>query len=534
MNDLKPLLADPNPISMEQWLTIGVLDTAVWNPLAGSRWKQRAGRILASGAGGGFGGRGQCLSTASPPQVPFEIAVSVRFDPADGAAGLVFHSDGGDRHYGFYPSNGELRLTRFDGPDVYAWTVLAQVRSPLYRTDGWSHLKVRIEADRIRCYLNDELVIESNDRTYRSGKVGLCKFRNSQAEFRDFRMGESLPNREPPAEIIERIAATAAQLPIDRPPSDETVTSVAADGVAGLEALEREARQLEARAKRVRDLAAAVHETRVVEDFTKLVDRPETEIDLLRTALLIAAMDNRELDVDSYVQEVDRIARRIRASLPDDANVPARLDAMKQDLFEKQGFHGSRHDYDHRSNSYLNEVIDDREGLPITLSVLFMEIGRRLDVPIAGVGLPGHFVVRYEPADGPGQLIDVFERGKDLTLDDAKARASLATGGAWDEEFLHAVTKRQILVRMLRNLFGEARRAEATDRMLRYTNLILVLEPDSPSDRFYRAVLALQAGRLELARADTDWLMGHELEGVSRRAVDDLSRTIDRELSGGK
>lgn len=534
VNQLKPLLADPNPIAMEQWLTIGVLDTEDWKPLAGSRWKQRAGRIVASGAGTGFGGRGLCLSTAAPPPVPYEVAVSVRQEPEDGAAGLVFHSDGGDRHYGFYPSNGELRLTRFDGPDVYAWTVLAQVRSPWYRADGWSHLKVRIEADRIRCYLNDELVIESDDHTLQSGSVGLCKFRNTQAEFRDFRIGESLPPREPSAELLDRIAATAAKLPIDRPAEDAVVASVAIDGAAGLEALEREARQLEERARRVRELSAAVHETRILEDFAKLVAQPEANLDLLRASLLIAAIDNPELDIASYLHEVDRIARRIRGSLPADSTPAARLAAMKQDLFEKQGYHGSRHDYDHRSNSYMNEVIDDREGLPITLSVLFMEVARRLEVPVAGVGLPGHFVVRFEPGDGPGQLIDVFERGKDISVEEAKARVIGATGSEWDDEYLASVSKRLILVRMLRNLFSEARRAEATDRMLRYTHLILVLEPDSPSDRFYRSVLALQADRLQLARADADWLLGHELEGVSRRAVEDLSRTIDRELASPK
>ncbi len=534
VNQLKPLLADPNPIAMEQWLTIGVLDPEDWTPLAGSRWKQRAGRILSSGAGTGFGGRGQCLSTAAPPAIPYEVAVSVRFEPADGAGGLVFHSDGGDRHYGFYPSNGELRLTRFDGPDVYAWTVLAQVRSPLYRADGWSHLKVRVETDRIRCYLNDELVIESNDQTLRSGRVGLCKFRNTQAEFREFRIGAALPAREPSADILERIAAATAKLPVDRPAGDDVVAGVAIEGAAGLQALEREARQLEARARRIRELSAAVHEARIVDDFTRLVAQPEADLDLLKGTLLIAAIDNPELDIPSYQQEVDRIAKRIRTSLSADSTAATRLAAMKQDLFEKQGFHGSRHDYDHRSNSYLNEVIDDREGLPITLSVLFMEVARRLEVPVVGVGLPGHFVVRFEPGDGPGQLIDVFERGKDLSVEEAKARVAGAAGEGWDDEYLATVSKRLILVRMLRNLFGEARRAEATDRMLRYTNLILVIEPDSPSDRFYRAVLALQADRLPLARADADWLLAHELEGVSRRAVEDLSRTIDRELNAGK
>lgn len=532
VNQLKPLLKKPNPVAIDQWLTIGVLAAEDWTALPGARWKQRAGRILVEGAGVGFGSRALCLSTQTPPAGAFEVAASIRFEPADGAAGLVFHADGGDKHYGFYPSNGELRLTRFDGPDVYSWTVLSQVRSPRYRPDGWNHLKVRVEDGSLRCYLNDELVIEAVDKTYRSGKVGLCKFRNTKAEFRDFRVGASIPAREPTTELLERVASLTQELPLNRPAADSAaVADLLKDGTVGLDALERQARELEARARRIRELATAVHEARVLEEFQQLISKPDKELDLTRAALLIAAIDNPELDVAAYQREVDRIADRIRQRFPADATLPAKLNLMRQDLFEKQGFHGSRHDYDHRSNSYLNEVIDDREGLPITLSVLFMEIGRRLEIPIEGVGLPGHFVVRFQPLEGDPELIDVFDGGQVLSLQDAKARVLTTTGNEWDDDYLTAASKQAILVRMLRNLFSEARRSEDTARMLRYTNLTLLLQPDSAGDRFYRAVLALQAEQLDVARADTDWLLQNDLQGLSRRAVQDLSRAIDRELS---
>ncbi|MBI1345258.1 trypsin-like serine protease [bacterium] len=528
INQLKPLLSDPNPVPMSQWLTIGVLDADEWTPLAGGRWKQRSGHVLVEGAGQGFGGRCLCLSTAPLPGETYEVAVEVKFTPQDGAAGLVFAADGGDKHYGFYPSNGELRLSRFDGPDVYAWQVLAQVSSPAYDPEGWNHLKVRVEAGRIRCYINDELLIESNDMTYRMGRVGLCKFRQTSAEFRGFKIGETLPSSRPTKELLEQIASVADDLPLKGPAKPETIAALAPAGLPGLQALERQARQLEARAARVRQLAAAVHEARIMEAFTKAIDHSDADIDLLRAALWIAAIDNPELDIENYVQVVERMAKRIRESLPQDADAMARLAALKQELFEKQGYHGSRHDYDHRSNSYLNEVIDDREGIPITLSVLFMEVGRRLELPIVGIGLPGHFVVRYQPADGPGQLIDVFDRGQDLSVENAKAKALDATSGDWEESYLDAMPKRLILVRMLRNLFSEARSAEDTERMLRYTNLVLVLEPDSASDRFYRAVLCLQSDRLDTAREDVDWLLSTDQDAIPRRTVEDLSRAVDR------
>src|SRR6185312_4751190 len=106
-------------------------------------------------------------------------------------------------------------------------------------------------------------------------------------------------------------------------------------------------------------------------------------------------------------------------------------------------------DYYNRSNSYLSEVIDDREGIPITLSVLYIELGRRIGVRLEGVGLPGHFVVRHLPAKGEGQLIDVYEGGQHLSREDAEKKVRDITDRRLREEDLAAVNKRSIIVRML-------------------------------------------------------------------------------------
>src|SRR5204862_766334 len=132
-----------------------------------------------------------------------------------------------------------------------------------------------------------------------------------------------------------------------------------------------------------------------------------------------ALLDNDEVDVEAYRKEVDRMGRDLTATLPKDADDKAKLAALNKYLFTQRGFHGSRGDYYHKSNSYLNEVIDDREGLPITLSVLYLELARRIGVKVEGVGLPGHFVVRHVPAKGDPQLIDVFDGGKALSRQDA-------------------------------------------------------------------------------------------------------------------
>src|SRR5262245_16370364 len=163
VDSLKPLLAKPNTIQMSAWLTIGTLDPADWKPRLGERWRRRVGRIVVDEPGTGFGGRSYCLSLQEVPKVPYEVGLSVKLDDESGAAGLIFHAGDDGRHYGFYPTGGKLRLTRFDGPDVYSWKILEDKPSSAYRQSEWNHLKVRIEKDKLKCYVNDQLVFESDD-----------------------------------------------------------------------------------------------------------------------------------------------------------------------------------------------------------------------------------------------------------------------------------------------------------------------------------------------------------------------------------
>ncbi|MEM9367312.1 MAG: S1C family serine protease [Planctomycetota bacterium] len=118
IEQLTDLVDHPNPIQISRWVKINKIDEQRWTPLMGANWRQRGGRLLVSGLGDGFGGRSLLLSKAKVPEAPFEIAVRVRLDDESGAAGLVFHSDGDNKHYGFYPSGGRLRLSCFLGPSI--------------------------------------------------------------------------------------------------------------------------------------------------------------------------------------------------------------------------------------------------------------------------------------------------------------------------------------------------------------------------------------------------------------------------------
>ncbi len=515
---LVSLLEKPNPVPIDRWLTIGVIDPRDWKTLFGASWQQRGGKLLVGGAGQGFAGRSLCLSTSDLPEIPYEVAVKVRLDDEAGAAGLVFHSDGQYKHYGFYPSAGKLRLTLFEGPDVLSWKVLFDQPSEHYRPGEWNTLKVRIEKDRLVCYVNDEIVVESTNRGPMTGQVGLAKFRNTRAEFRNFKVAGEIPGSRIAPQEAERLEKIVEELPALEHLLPAQLDSLAASVPGSGEIIQQRIKEIEQQVSQLRRLANDVHCRDVCLQMTQIVQHEMDEaregqeikqFDLLRAALLIAILDGEDIDIDAYLSQVDRMAADIRRTLVKKATEAETLGAMDRYLFQDNGFHGSRFDYYHRANSYMNRVISDREGIPISLSVLYMELGRRLGLSIEGVGLPGHFVVRFVPRKGEPQLIDVFDAATRLSLEDA-GRLAGAAGRPLPEELLAAVDQRAILARMLNNLVGLAQRQDDKERMLRYLEMMMVVDPDSIQARGMRSIIRYETGRKSAAIADLDWFLEHK------------------------
>ena len=174
----------------------------------------------------------------------------------------------------------------------------------------------------------------------------------------------------------------------------------------------------------------------------------------------MAKIDNPEVDIPYYQRQMDSMAGELRERRTDSP-----LDALIEYLFVDNGFHGSRTDYYNRANSYISEVMDDREGLPISLAVIFLELANRIGLKdVVGVAAPGHFMVRHKE-----QLIDVFDGGKKLSRAEVEERV----GAPLSPEYLRPASKREIVVRMLRNLQNAGSSAEAA----RYQELIEALPP---------------------------------------------------------
>jgi serine protease Do len=526
VNDLKSLLEKPNPVAMKNWLTIGALNPKTWQiPAAGgTRWSQRAGVLQARGMGEGFGGRTQCLATAPPPPVPYEISVRVKLEDESGAAGLAFCADGGDIHYGFYPTNGGLRLTKFQGPDISSWSILENAPCPHYQSGQWNHLRVRVETDRVICYLNDHVLFTNTDTALRTGAAGLCQFRGTAADFRDFRIGTDLGSSSTAASPALRAAiqSLASGAEAD-PPIREALT---ADPSAARALAAAEAAALEKRAATLRRVAAEATEADTVARLAKLAAAGDSAIPLAEAALLLARLDNPELDPAPYLLEIDRMATELETSLTetDRTNPETKLAALNRWLFAENGFHGSRDDFSNKSNSYLNEVIDDREGLPITLAVLHMELARRLGLEVAGIPLPGRFITQLRLPGHPegGPYIDVFEGGRVLTRQEAAAMVLETTTTLPETSAWEPAEKRTILVRMLNNLTNEAVTAEDTARLLRYLAAGIALEPDQANPRLQRFYLLTRAGRRAEAREDAAWLLEHRPPGTDEGKLKEM------------
>lgn len=527
VNALKKLIEQPSPVPMNRWLTIGTLNARDWQPRFGGRWTQRSGRVQVEGLGSGFGGRALCLSTREPPKLPFEIAVTVKLDDESGAAGLVFGSDGEQRHFGFYPSAGALRLTRFDGPDVFSWQVIAEQKSPAYRPKDWNTLKVRVETNRLSCYVNDELVVEASDPEFAGTRVGLAKFRNTTAEFKIFQVGKTVGARAIPAELVASINEQ-----LNDPAALETrdprlVKALQSHPDAGKALLIERARKLEKQAGQLRRLAASVHNDNVVAELARIMAQPEDKIDLVHAALLVAKLDNDEIDVASYQRQLDQLTTELRARIAPTATDTEKVATLKKFLFAENGFHGSRSDFYNRANSYLNEVMDDREGLPITLAILFIDLAQRVGLTnVHGTSMPGHMLVKFMPAEGGEQLLDVFEGGKVITREEADELAIDYTGAPLRAEQLRNATKREIITRIVRNLLGIAQRSELPNDTLRYLDLIVALNPDSSLERLNRGMLRLRGGDTPGARQDLKWLLDNNPPGIDLDRVAEVLRAL--------
>jgi len=259
--------------------------------------------------------------------------------------------------------------------------------------------------------------------------------------------------------------------------------------------------------------------------FAELIAR--REIPLAEAALAIAEEEYPALSAEPYLRRIDALAARVEERLPQRRTGAEALSAVRRVLFDEDGFRGNEaHYYDPR-NSFLNEVLDRRLGIPISLSVLFLSVAHRVGLAAEGVGLPGHFLVKLA-AGGREVFLDAYRHGEVFPVEECAERwlASAPGRGPFDPRWLEAVGARQILGRMLHNL--KKIYAEASDdlRTLWVIDRLLLLSPGDPAERRDRGLVAARLGGAASALADLEAYLAAVPEAADAAEVRELAEQL--------
>jgi regulator of sirC expression with transglutaminase-like and TPR domain len=238
-------------------------------------------------------------------------------------------------------------------------------------------------------------------------------------------------------------------------------------------------------------------------EFRQAVDRPEEQIDLGRAALTIALPEYADLDISDYLGRIDRLAVEVLDRSGADADIFRSLAALNHVLFNQHGFRGNRDDYYDPKNSFLNEVLERKTGIPITLSVLYMEVAQRIGLTLQGVGFPGHFMVKTIFA-GSEIVIDPFNQGEIKQRKDLETMLHQLYGGnvGFHADFLAPLGKKQILKRMLANLKAIYARAQQLVKTLAVLDRLVILDPAAAEDIRDRGAVYLRLDCFGQAKED--------------------------------
>lgn len=265
------------------------------------------------------------------------------------------------------------------------------------------------------------------------------------------------------------------------------------------------------------------------ERWQRIAAAPDHQVNLAEAALVIAAGEYRDLDIGAYLDRIDDMAARLRRRLRDDIPPTETIIALNHYLFEELGFAGNHAEYYDPRNSYLNEVLDRKLGIPITLSLIYIEIGRRVGLALHGISFPGHFLVRCMVRDG-ALVLDPYAKGMSLGIEDLQQRVKQLHNGIDIEpevvkSMITATGNKEILVRMLRNLKDIYLHENEMMKALSAAGRIIAVVPDLAEEYRDRGRIYLNLECFRAALAD----FSHYL---SLKPGADDAKTIQKQVAG--
>lgn len=267
-----------------------------------------------------------------------------------------------------------------------------------------------------------------------------------------------------------------------------------------------------------------------VDLFREAVTGPMNLVPLARPALLIARTEYPDLDIEAYEERLHDLGSHLEARIHPAADLRSQLAEVHRLLFEEHGFHGNEDEYSDPRNLYLNEVIDRRTGIPVTLAIVYVEVCRAAGIDAKPVGLPGHVIVQVDHADGP-VLVDPFHRGRELTEDECRqlVRSVFGRRTPFREHFLEPVTSRQLIQRLLHNLkAGYLQRADE-ERAGRVIELLLAMFPWDLDELRDRGMLRERVGDYSAALEDLEQYVRYRAGARDIQTVSEAVRSLRRQ-----
>jgi regulator of sirC expression with transglutaminase-like and TPR domain len=267
--------------------------------------------------------------------------------------------------------------------------------------------------------------------------------------------------------------------------------------------------------------------------FSAALRKQDDVIDLAQAALLMAQCFIGPFQVGHYLSKLDAIAASLEDSIALAATDIEKIELLSDHLLNDQGFSGYEEDYYHPDNSMLNRVLETGRGIPITLSLIYIEVGQRLGLPVWGIGIPRHFIIGYGDVENAVYL-DAFDGGKILNESDCFRLSGIGINHAasFKAKFLKPVPKRSILFRMLLNLKHIYLSRKDWERAYTALDLMLVVYPDQINELKDRGLLAYRLSRLHRAAFDLKRYLflatGPEETDWVERQVDQIEAEILR------
>jgi regulator of sirC expression with transglutaminase-like and TPR domain len=231
-------------------------------------------------------------------------------------------------------------------------------------------------------------------------------------------------------------------------------------------------------ARRIERILDEIRGSRLELELRGLAEQGGDELDLEQGVFLLARYAYPALDVTTYVRQLDAMASELRDRMGSRVSGEETVKTVGRYLFAELGYRGNTKDYYEPDNSFLNRVIERRTGIPISLSVLYLLVGRRLTLPVFGIGMPGHFLVKYE-SDKYKIFVDCFNAGALLTQKDC-VRFLTQAGYGFEDKFLDRSVPRAILIRTIKNLVAIYQKLDESVKEQRLLRFLGILGADPP------------------------------------------------------